>query len=183
MTRDLLCPGEGGGALRAGSTSVLESIVSPGSVSPQEENIRREKQLLLDAQRQAALEKEVCVSAPFPFICPPCHLSTCLVQGPGVLRLCWAVSCYPVDLTFRPQEVALWLETPDPGDGGFQLLPCFLSPTPLMLPAPYLLLTGSVGFLSSSAPGSQGHPPAPGRSEEGAHAPAGIKATAAKVHR
>lgn len=78
MTRDLLCPGGGGGcgAPRAGSTSVLEPVVSPGPVSPQEENIQREKQLLLDAQRQAALEKEVCVPAPSlsfvpPAICPP----------------------------------------------------------------------------------------------------------------
>lgn len=72
----------------------------------QEENMQREKQLLLDAQRQAALEKEVCVPAPFPFVCASRHLFTCLVQGPGVLRLCWPVSCYPVDLTFKPQEVA-----------------------------------------------------------------------------
>ena len=40
--------------------------------------MRKEKQLLLEAQRQAALEKEVCT---------PCCLFTCLVQGPGVLRL------------------------------------------------------------------------------------------------
>ena len=51
--------------------------------------MRKEKQLLLDAQRQAALEREVCVPAPFPFVCPPWQvcLFTCLVQGPGVLRL------------------------------------------------------------------------------------------------
>lgn len=81
--------------------------------------MRKEKQLLLDTQRQAALEKEVCVPAPFPFVCPSCRLLTCLPQGPGVLRLCWLVSCYPMDLIFKPQEVALWRKTPDPGDGSF----------------------------------------------------------------
>lgn len=49
--------------------------------------MRKEKQLLLEAQRQAALEKEVCTPAPLPFACPSCCLFTCLVQGPGVLRL------------------------------------------------------------------------------------------------
>lgn len=52
-----------------------------------------------------------------------------------------------------------------------------------MLPAPHLLLTGPVGVLSSSAPGSHSHPPAPGRSEERVHAPAGDKAAASKDHR
>lgn len=115
----------------------LGSAVSPGLISLQEENIRREKQLLLDAQRQAALEKEVCS--------PPCL--SC--PGPGVLRLCWPVSCYPVDLTFEPRGVELWWQT---GAHGPQILEtvasvalafnpsrCFLFPTLLTLPAPHLL--------------------------------------------
>lgn len=179
MPRDLPYPGEGSGAQRAGSTSVLGSAVSPGPVSPQEENMRKEKQLLLDAQRQAALEKEVCAPAlPLSFV----PLFTCLVQGPGVLILCWPVSCYPVDLTFKPQEVALWWETPDPGDGGFRGS-SFLPPTPLMPPAPHLLLTGSAGILSPSAPGSHSHPSAPGGSKERAHTPAGVEAAATQGHR
>lgn len=85
-------PWGGGLSTRAGSTSVLGSAVSPGLVSLQEENMRKEKQLLLDAQRQAALEKEVCLPT-FSLLFVPRHLFTCPVRVSGVLRLCWPLSC------------------------------------------------------------------------------------------
>lgn len=59
-----------------------------------------------------------------PFLFVPRRLFTCPVRVPGVLRLCWPVSCYPMDLTFKPWGVGLWwgtrsLQTPDPRDSGF----------------------------------------------------------------
>lgn len=48
--------------------------------------MQKEKQLLLDLQRQAALEKEVCLPALSLSIVPRC-LFTCPAHGPGVLRL------------------------------------------------------------------------------------------------
>lgn len=84
--------------------------------------MRKEKQLLLDAQRQAALEKEVCLPT-LSLLFVPRHLFTCPVQVPGILRLPWPVSRYPVDLTFKPWGVGLWwgtrsLQTPHPRDSG-----------------------------------------------------------------
>lgn len=84
--------------------------------------MRKEKQLLLDAQRQATLEKEVCLPT-LSLLFVPRHLFTCPVQVPGILRLPWPVSRYPVDLTFKPWGVGLWwgtrsLQTPHPRDSG-----------------------------------------------------------------
>lgn len=66
--------------------------------------MRKEKQLLLDVQRQAALEKEVYLPT-LSLLFVPHHLFSCPVQGPGVLRLCWPLSCNPVDLTCKPRAV------------------------------------------------------------------------------
>jgi hypothetical protein len=68
--------------------SAWGAAVSPGSMFPQEETVRKEKQQLLDEQRQAALEREVCLPPLFHSISPSVHL---LCPGHWGSKLYWSV--------------------------------------------------------------------------------------------
>lgn len=107
---------------RAGSTSVLGSAVSPGLISLQEENIRREKQLLLDAQRQAALEKEVCL--PPCLSCLPPPICSPVLSRPRGPKTVLANTMLPSGPDFRALGSGALVadripRTPDPRESGF----------------------------------------------------------------